>query len=280
MATRKASSAAKRSTAKKSSAAKPKSKTVSAAAASKNKQVVLFGLKFNKSPLLGALIAEFVGTFMLVASILTVQGQPLFVAFAIVGIAMIIGGFSGSHFNPALTVAAWVTRRINWIRTVGYIVAQALGAVVAYLVLNAFLQNSASDATSLYASAPTLFHAASLPAGHEWYVLFAELLGTTILGFGFAAALRNVRDKVASGFTYGLSLLIALLVAGSATALLLTEANTGLTFVNPAAALAANGLAWELWPILVYIVAPVVGAIVGFVIHDLVQVETEATSGR
>lgn len=279
MATRKASSAAKKSTAKRSTAAKPKSKTVSAAA-SKNKQVVLFGLKFNKSPLLGALIAEFVGTFLLVASILTVQGQPLFVAFAIVGIAMIIGGFSGSHFNPALTVAAWVTRRINWIRTVGYIVAQALGAVVAYLVLNAFLQNSASDATSLYASAPTLFHAAGLPAGHEWYVLFAELLGTTILGFGFAAALRNVRDKVASGFTYGLSLLIALLVAGSVTALLLTAANTGLTFVNPAAALAANGLSWELWPILVYVVAPIVGAVVGFIIHDLVQAETETTSGR
>lgn len=279
MATKKASSSAKKSTAKKSTAVKSNTRTVNATA-SKNKQVVLLGLKFNKSPFLGALIAEFVGTFLLIAAILTVQGQPLFVAFAIIGIAMIIGGFSGSHFNPALTVAAWVTRRINWIRAVGYIIAQALGAAVAFLVLNAFLQNSASEATSLYASSPTLFHAATLPAGHEWYVLFAELLGTTILGFGFAAALRSVRDKVAMGFTYGLSLLVALLVAGSVTALLLTQANTGLTFVNPAAALAANGLAWELWPILVYIVAPMVGAIIGFVIHDLIQVETDNTSDR
>ncbi|HRN90780.1 MAG TPA: aquaporin, partial [Candidatus Saccharibacteria bacterium] len=115
---------------------------------------------------------------------------------------------------------------------------------------------------------------------HEWYVLFAELLGTTILGFGFAAALKSVRDKVVMGFTYGLSLLVALLVAGSVTALLLTTANTGLTFVNPAAALAANGLAWELWPILVYVIAPVVGAVIGFVIHDLIQVETDSTSDR
>ncbi|HRN97251.1 MAG TPA: aquaporin [Candidatus Saccharibacteria bacterium] len=279
MATKKASSPARKATAKKSTAAKSKSKTVSAAA-SKNKQVVLFGVKFNKSPFLGAILAEFVGTFLLIASILTVQGQPLFVAFAIIGIAMIIGGFSGAHFNPALTVAAWVTRRINWVRAVGYIVAQAVGAAVAFLTLNAFLQNSATDATSLYASSPTLFHAATLPGGHEWYVLFAELLGTTILGFGFAAALRSVRDKVVMGFTYGLSLLVALLVAGSVTALLLTTANTGLTFVNPAAALAANGLAWELWPILVYAIAPVVGAIIGFVIHDLIQVETDGASDR
>lgn len=279
MATKKASSPAKKSTAKKSTAAKPKTRTVSATA-KKDKQAILFGLKFNKSPFLGALIAEFMGTFLLIAAILTVQGQPLFVAFAIIGIAMIIGGFSGSHFNPALTIAAWVTRRITWIRAVGYIIAQAVGAAAAFLVLNAFLQNSTTEATNLYASTPTLFHAATMTSEQYWYVLFAELLGTTILGFGFAAALRSVRDKVVMGFTYGLTLLIALLVAGSVTALLLTEQNTGLTFVNPAAALAANGLGWELWPILVYVIAPAIGATIGFVIHDFIQAETDDENNR
>lgn len=52
--------------------------------------------------------------------------------------------------------------------------------------------------------------------GKEWYVFFAELLGTAILGFAIANATREVQDRVAAAFTAGLGIFIALMVAVSA----------------------------------------------------------------
>lgn len=277
MATKKAVSSAKKPSVKKS-ASHSKVSTVKAVSTLRGSS--LFSVGLSRSPFVGALIAEFIGTFLLVASIIAVQGQPLFVAFALVGIVLVIGGLSGAHVNPALTVGAWVTGKIKSLRAVGYIVAQVLGAIVAFVVLHAFLQGSAPASTSSLSTAPALYHAATLTSSKEWYIFFAELLGTTVLAFGFAAALRAKRDKIVSAFTYGLALLIGLLIAGSITALFLTEQNTGLTFLNPATALAANGLAWNMWPIAIYILAPFVGGIIGFILQDLLRAESDGGNDR
>lgn len=274
MATKKAVSAAKKTSVKKTNS-RSKVSTVKAVSSSRGSN--LFSVGLNRSPFVGALIAEFIGTFLLVASIIAVQGQPLFVAFALVGIVLVVGGLSGAHVNPALTVGAWVTGKMKSLRAVGYIVAQVLGAILAFVVLNAFLKGSES-ATA--ASAPALYHAASITSGKEWYVFFAELLGTTILALGFASALRDKRDKIVSAFTYGMALLIGLLIAGSITALFLTVQNTGLTFLNPAVAIATNGLAWSVWPIAIYILAPFVGGIIGFILLDLLRAESDGGNDK
>lgn len=272
MATKKATSPAKRSTAAKPKV-KAKTSTVKATAASRRFSL-LGNRPLKRLPLIGVLVAEFVGTFLLVASIFAVQGQPLFVAFAVVGIVLIVGAVSGSHINPAVTIGAWVTGRLNSLRALGYIAAQILGAVVAWLVLATFLRGTESEATQLLAgSGPQLFHAAAITEGKEWYILFAELLGTTILALGVASALRVGRDRIFAALSYGFAILIGLLVAGSVTAMFLTEANTGLTFLNPAVAFAANGVSWSLWPILAYVVAPALGGIIGFVLQDFLQAQ-------
>src|SRR5262249_23706343 len=46
------------------------------------------------------------------------------------------GSISGAHFNPAITLAAWVRQRIANDLVFGYIVAQLLGALAAALVLS------------------------------------------------------------------------------------------------------------------------------------------------
>ncbi|HEU4830892.1 MAG TPA: hypothetical protein VFS65_01835, partial [Candidatus Saccharimonadales bacterium] len=100
MATKKATSSAKRAT-----AAKPKAKTSTVKATAASKGFSLFGSKpLRRMPLVGAIVAEFVGTFLFVASLFAVQGQPLFVAFALVGVVLVIGAVSGSHVNPAITI--------------------------------------------------------------------------------------------------------------------------------------------------------------------------------
>src|SRR3546814_11598900 len=66
---------------------------------------------------------------------------------------------------------------------------------------------------SAFSSAPELFTAAALSETTAWYVLFAELLGTAILGFALANALRDRQERLTAAFTYGAGIFIALMIA-------------------------------------------------------------------
>jgi aquaporin Z len=92
-----------------------------------------------------ALAAEFVGTFMLMSSVLGAAfysfGAPagaagiLGVAFSIgltvMALAFSIGHISGGHFNPAVTLGLVAGGRVNANTALGYIIAQCLGALAA-----------------------------------------------------------------------------------------------------------------------------------------------------
>lgn len=282
MATKKAASTTKKASVKKAPVKKQattKVTTVKAvearptnapAAASRPSRSLLS--RINRAPLIAALIAEFIGTFLLAATVIAGQGQPILVLFALAGIALAIGALSGSYVNPALTVAGWVTKRLTGLRALGYIVAQVLGAMLALVLLNSYVQSSASEATSMFSQA-TLFKAAALPAGKEWLVLGAELVGTIIFGFAFAAATRMALDRTARSLTIGLGLYVGLMVAGSMAAVI------GATAVlNPAVAVALQGISFNsVWPIAIYGLTAIVGATIGFLLQDfLASTETNA----
>lgn len=242
-------------------------------------QITVENLKsLGNMPIVGALVAEFIGAFLLTAIFITVSGQPLYVAFSVIGIVLIIGSVSGAHMNPAITVGALVTRKIGVVRAIGYIVVQVLGAVIAYAVLDMFVKGGQTTAAQLLSgSTQQLFSAADLATvakDKEWYVFFAELLGTTILSLGVATAIRAKRDKVTAALSQSFAILVALIFAGSATAV---HAN-GLTFLNPAITFAAQGLkTWTIWPIAIYIIAPMIGAIIGFALQDFLRLHSEKT---
>jgi len=226
----------------------------------------------KKWPLIGSLVAEFIGAFLLTAAFIEMQGNPLFVAFALVGIVFVVGGVSGAHLNPAVTIGAWVTRKMNWVHALGFIVAQLLGAAIAYLVLNTFLKGSeAATAQLASAAAPSLFHAAEVVSGKEWYLFFAELFGTGILALGVATAIRAKHNKTVAAFSAGFAILAALYISMSLTTVLLTASGVSLTFLNPAIAFASNGLSWNLWPLSIYILAPAIGGVIGFVLQDFLH---------
>ncbi|MES2875942.1 MAG: aquaporin [Patescibacteria group bacterium] len=229
--------------------------------------------KFSRAPLLAASVAEFIGTFLLATVILAASGQPLFVLFAVLAIVLVIGGVSGAHLNPALTIGALATRRITMVRAVCYVVAQALGGLLALVVLNAFVSAApevSQQAQSFGQAAPTLFSAPALAEGKEWTILAAELLGSVILAFGVAAAIRNRAGSVAHAFTYAGVLYVAVLLAGTAANYVGASA-----ILNPAVAGSLQALKFELWPILVYVVTPLVGGVLGFALSDLLQSESE-----
>ncbi len=248
----------------------------------KSESIVAFCRSLKNTPVVGASIAEFIGTFLLVAFTLslTISGGPIMVAFALVGIVLMVGAVSGAHLNPAITIGAWVTKKISSLRALGYIMAQALGGAAAYAILNAFFTGTKAAESAASAGGPALLHAATLVEKKEIYVFFAELIGVMILSFGIATALRNIKkDRAVGALTAGFTMLAALTIAGSLTYMLLTEQYTSYVFLNPVVATIANVFNGfqlsNIWPLAIYVVAPIIGGILGFVLQDFLHSQTE-----
>lgn len=216
-----------------------------------------------------ALAAEFIGTFLLAAVVIAGQGQPIFVLFGLVGIVLLLGSVSGAYVNPAITIGAWATRRIGWLRAIAYIFVQFLGAAVAYFALSAFLGGATQPSAEQQAygqAAASLFKAADLGGlgGKEWFVFFAEVLGTAILGFAYAAATRT-RENLSAAFSAGLGAFIALMIGITITGYVAAS-----SILNPALALALQAYG-NSWAYLVYGLGAVIGGVIGFVLHDVVR---------
>lgn len=276
MATKKATTTKKKAPAKKLAAkttaavvaTKTTVKTVSAPAKKQTLGQHLESSLLSKT-LWRALGAEFLGTFLLAAVIIAGQGQPIFVLFGLVGIVLLIGSISGAHVNPAITIGAWATRRIGWLRAIGYIFVQFLGAAVAYFALSAFLGGATQPTAEqqMYGqSAASLFQAADITAltGKEWYVFFAEVLGTLILGFAVASALRS-KETISAAFSVGLGIFIALMIGITITGYVSATA-----ILNPAVALSLQAYS-GVWAYIIYGLGAVIGGVLGFLLHDILR---------
>ena len=159
----------------------------------------------------------------------------------------------------------------HWVlRALGYVFVQFLGAAAAFFAFSAFLGGASVPTAEQQAygqAAPEVFKAIDLAtlAGKEWFVFFAELLGTAILGFAVAHASR-AKDSLTGAFTVGLGIFVALMVTVTIGGYLAAS-----TIINPAIALALQAYTPSLWPYAVYAIAPVIGGVVGFLVHDILR---------
>src|SRR5262245_48900291 len=96
-------------------------------------------------------VAEVLGTFILVffgcgavhAAVLTGAQSGLWQVAIVWGVAImvavyVVGAVSGSHINPAITVALAVWGRFSWRDVLPYVASQVAGAFVAAATLFAF----------------------------------------------------------------------------------------------------------------------------------------------
>ena len=270
-----ASSAKKKSTASKSSAA-TKVTTVKAVESRPTARTTTNKRAGFNLPLAAAMIAEFIGTFLLASVALLTQGNPLYVGFTLIGIVLAIGTMSGSHVNPLVTVGAWATRRITGMRAAAYLVAQVLGGLAALGIISAFIGGAPkvdASAAAYGQQAASLFEVAKLVDGKEWFLFFAELLGASVLGFAVASALRENKERIATAFTVGFGLFSALVIAGVAAGYV-----GGNAVVNPAVAFTVSAFDWSnfnWWSVAIYIVAPLIGGVAGFFLQDILRTSTE-----
>jgi len=96
-------------------------------------------------------IVEFIGTFFLVFTVgIAVRQNAPFAPFAIGSILMVMifagGHISGGHFNPAVTLAAFLRGRCDKGDVIPYWIAQFLAAVVAALLVNFILAGRVNPA--------------------------------------------------------------------------------------------------------------------------------------
>lgn len=213
-----------------------------------------------------ALVAEFIGTFMLTGGVLGAAfysfGAPAG-AGGIVGVALsigitvfatlrAIGHISGGHYNPAVTVGLVAGGRFPFRDAIPYIVAQCLGAIAVTGVFATIGHAPASYAANGYGSLSMIN--ASL--------MSVVIIEVVLTAFFVIVVLGSTRASAPVGFA-PLSIGLAL------TAIHLMSIPVSNTSVNPARSLGpavfAGGEALsQIW---VFWVAPIAGALIGAILY-------------
>ena len=210
-------------------------------------------------------ICEFIGTMMLtlIACGVAVVSNGNLVAtafafgFVIIAAAYSVGTISGGHFNPAVSLSMFFTKKINVKDLICYIIAQVAGAFVGSLLLGVLLGSNFSLGANGYG---------------EYYLadtLWIALLIEVILTFIFVMVILIVTNKKEysnlSGFIIGITLTLIHFIGISFTG----------TSVNPARSLAPavlqGGAAFsQVW---VFLIAPFLAAILASLFYRYVLIE-------
>ncbi|MBB3160457.1 aquaporin Z [Rhizobium laguerreae] len=222
-----------------------------------------------------SLVAEFLGTFWLVfggcGSAVLAAAYPelgigfVGVAFAfgltVLTMAYAVGGISGGHFNPAVSLGLTVAGRFPAARLVPYIVVQIVGAIAAAALLYLIASGKAGFELGGFAANGYGDHS---PGGYS--LLSALLIEVLLTMFFLIIILGSTSSRVPAGFAplaIGLGLTLIHLVSIPVT-------NTS---VNPARstgqALFVGG--WALQQLWLFWIAPLAGGALGGLVWKFVD---------
>jgi len=209
-------------------------------------------------------ISEFIGTFSMIfcgTGAMTINevtgGDVTHVGIAItwglIVMAMIyaFGETSGAHFNPAVSIAFAYAKKFSWKEVPKYILAQVLGAFAASLIL-----------WFLFPTSDIL--GATIPTVDVWRAFVLEFL----LTFFLMVVIINVSTGskeigVVAGIAIGAVVLLEAMFAGP-----ITNAS-----MNPARSIAPAIVSGNLQHLWMYIIAPILGALLAVVSCKMVKEE-------
>ncbi len=175
-----------------------------------------------------------------------------------------IGHISGAHINPAVTIAAWATHRIETRKVAPYIAAQLFGATIAALTQLVIWSSSADT----YNVAQSTFLGDTLPGTGFTIgaVLLAEVVATAVLVFTIFGATDKNADKSWAGIAIGLALTGSIFIFGPVSGASLNPARTfGPTIVSSAFSLTPLGNLW------IYVIGPIFGGLLGGFLYEVVK---------
>lgn len=209
-------------------------------------------------------ISEFIGTFAMIfcgtgaMTINEVTGGDVThvgigITWGLIVMAMIyaFGEISGAHFNPAVSIAFAYAKKFSWKEVPKYIFFQVAGAFAASLLL-----------MWLFPKSELL--GATIPSVDVWRAFVLEL----ILTFFLMVVIINVSTGskeigMMAGIAIGSVVLLEALFAGP-----ITNAS-----MNPARSLAPNIVSGNIKELWLYILAPIIGALLAVVSCKFVKHE-------
>ena len=202
-------------------------------------------------------LTEFVGTLFFVLSIgLIVAANnplgPLFIGSTLMVLVYMGAQVSGSHYNPAVTLALWLRRKMPHSDFLPYLLAQLLGGTAGAYLAYLFLDHT-------FAPAP----AATASTG---VAVLVELLYTCLLALVVlnCAARSATRGNSYFGLAIGFTIVIAAFAGGPISGGAFNPAvATGAILVN---ALSGDGNLGNLW---IYWVGPLAGGALAAVLFKL-----------
>jgi aquaporin Z len=209
-----------------------------------------------------ALAAEFIGTFMLVASVLGaalfsfpiagILGVALSIGFSVMAMIFAVGAISGGHFNPAVTLGLVAGRRFDASDAPHYIAAQCLGGIAAAIVFYVIASGkSGGFEVGTFAS--------NTYGGPNGYSLLSAFIIEFVLTGLFIFVIMGVTSaKAPAGFA-------AIAIGLTLSAIHLMAIPVDNASVNPARSLATAFIALgeplaQLW---LFWVAPILGGVAG-----------------
>lgn len=184
-------------------------------------------------------------------------GVALAFGLSVVAMAYTIGGISGCHINPAVTLGVTLSGRMPFKEALMYMLFQVIGAFIGSAVLYALVSAGAHDG-------PTMTGANSFGDGEMLQAFIAEAVFTFIF---VLVVLGSTDEKHGAGQFAGLAIGLALALIH-----IVCIPITG-TSVNPARSIAPavfeGGVALQqLW---LFIVAPFVGAALSAVVWRAIR---------
>jgi MIP family channel proteins len=231
-------------------------------------------LKKYVAEFIAAFFLVFVGTAAIVAdqqlAVVLVRdsfgllGVALAHGFALAVVIAAIGGISGGHANPAVSIAFYIARRLSAKDLAAYIGAQLLGALVAALLVARVLTAEAVEATGT--GVPALGPGTNLLQGG-----LIEVLLTFMLGFVYWGVAVNPKGaKIIAPLAIGLTVSLGMLAGGPFTGAAMNPAR----WFGPAV-VSGQFANWPVW-----ILGPIVGALLASTVYELFFLEPEAEAAE
>lgn len=176
---------------------------------------------------------------------------PFSFGFGLLAAIFAFGHISGGHFNPAVTIAMVLDRRTTPVDAVGYIVAQVVGAILAGLFVMVAVSQAAVTA------------GITAPNAAAGITNVGALLIETVATAGFIAVILASTKRAPALAALAIPLTLVAIHFGTAS---LSGAS-----VNPARSLGSAIVGGDVSAIWIYIVAPVVGAVLGWLAWKVID---------
>ena len=208
------------------------------------------------------LFAEAIGTAVLVLSgcgaivintmsngSITHFGIALAFGLSIGVMIMAVGHISGAHFNPAVTLALASRKYFHSKLVVPYLVAQCIGGISAAIMLRILF-------------GITFGLGVTQPLSEPFQYFLLEIILTAILVFVIAAvALHPNSTRAHTPFAVGGTVALEALFAGPISG----------ASMNPARSLAPALIAGQLDYLWIYLLAPIIGGLIGIRVYQMIN---------